>query len=103
MIDLLVSKCFEQIQKITKNKPLSKTTKTTEPSSLTLNRIARCFRKKILPANNKLRHSRTGMAKQMADALHVGASDALIEMEASTSDLHIEMLPARDAQVRVIG
>lgn len=39
------------------------------------------------------------MAKQMADALHLGASNALIEMEASTADLHIEMLPARDAQV----
>lgn len=57
------------------------------------------FAKILAGQKEKIRHSRTGMAKQMADALHLGASDALIEMEASTSDLHIEMLPARDAQV----
>lgn len=77
---------------------LSKTKKT-EPSWHTHPGLM-MFSQKFLPAKKKkIRHSRTGMAKQMADALHLGASDALIEMEASTSDLHIEMLPARDAQV----
>eukprot|EP00435_Cladocopium_sp_Y103_P066151 s530_g28.t1 len=43
-------------------------------------------------------HSRTGMAEQMAQALHSGAKNAALEMEAS-SDLVVAMLRAKEVQV----
>jgi len=45
-----------------------------------------------------LRHSRTGMAEQMAQALHSGAKQAALEMEAS-SGLVIDILRANEVQV----
>ena len=46
-----------------------------------------------------LRHSRTGMAKQMSEALLKGAQKARSEMEASETDLAIYICRAKDAQI----
>lgn len=48
--------------------------------------------------HSMLRHSRTGMAEQMAQALHSGAKQAALEMEAS-STLVIDILRANEVQV----
>ena len=48
--------------------------------------------------HSMLRHSRTGMAEQMAQALHSGAKQAALEMEAS-SGLVIDILRANEVQV----
>ncbi|CAE7230571.1 unnamed protein product, partial [Symbiodinium sp. CCMP2592] len=44
-------------------------------------------------------HSRTGMAKQMAEALYTGALKAMQDMEAAETDFAIDLLRAQDAQV----
>ena len=45
-----------------------------------------------------LRHSRTGMAEQMAQALYRGAESAAVEME-SREDLVIDIMRAKEVQV----
>ena len=48
-----------------------------------------------------LRHSRTGMAQQMAEGLCRGATDAILEMEASAADLAVDLRRAQETQAQI--